>query len=78
MRIRGRNMLQVTTKVKLPTNWPNIKTAYAGITEELNHKGTPEQKLAAIYYWQQRLLEDAGLVAQGLAPAVAPSDNPPA
>jgi len=66
----------VKSKVPVPTGWTNIKTAYAGITAKLDEKKpSTERKLAAIYYWQQRLAEDAALVAQDLPPAEAPPDD---
>ena len=73
MGVQGRNM--VKSKVPTPTGWPSIKTAYTGITDKLNKKASTGQKLAAIYYWEQRLAEDAALVAQGLPPAEAPPDD---
>lgn len=72
----------VVSTVPLPTGWPNIKSAYTGITNKLNETSyntstgqvrvTSEMRLAAIYYWKRRLEEDAALVANGQAPATAP------
>jgi hypothetical protein len=72
MWVRGSKM--TVSLVPIPTGWPSIKTAYAGITQKLNTMGTKEEKLAAIYYWRQRLTEDAALIAQGQTPATAPAD----
>lgn len=66
----------VVSLVPVPSGWPNIRTAYAGITTKLNEAASAQEKLAAINYWKQRLQEDAALVARGQPPATAPATTP--
>ena len=69
----------VVSSVIVPVGWPSIRMTYdSSFTTKLNQAGTTTvQKLAAISYWQLRLVEDAGLVKNNQPPATGTTTTVP-
>lgn len=66
------------SSVIVPVGWPSIRMAYdRSFTTKLNQTGTMVQKLAAIGYWQQRLVEDASLIKNNQPPATTTTTTIP-